>query len=782
MIQSITKKNTLYYQASLVVIMLVLTSVITYFWGLGFLDGSKSKDLHKVNFILESVQSKKPIKTIKKLVLNENNKIALSNLDILERDLKNINNTVNDSEFSLLSDELQQIKSNVASLISFTKTDKVIEIFNDRVKSFIEYVSNNNWRTLTRSSKRVLTRSSGYLNKNKLNSFIKGVETEVALMKKATIESILTDPEKKEILKKLKGFDVELNMLKRYEVKKKKFMGMAKGYSQTLNAWVKKVSPEISVQKLKLEHMGKYFILSLFGILGVSALLFIGGFVYNRRQRNNNRQKFESFIKEYVSDNLVRGKMLNLNDFSDSFKDYSSDTQKYIDKRMSFGQVFQEALPFSSMLLDESLKLEWANSHFCNDWSLDKDNIKNSNLSWDYLIKFTNLKDNDPVIEAVRNNVAGIYQVKIKQDHSEESIPFEMYVSPVRSSGETKVMVFFYPLSSLEDTINDQAKSIVDPVSRLLKEVTLRPSSLSFIDKYEGDFKQAKISNLFSSFKIFFKENDEQKERLFDEIEVLNNKMNEYEDLLTNLEHENNSVKASLDSFQNGFKKFKSSIINSFQMQSDQTEDFVVSKNIASNSLYRLENLNDRYSDITDLSQLSINSIMKMSEFKTGLKDIRSKLEESKARLSHSIGQMVHVKNKIQSNDVKLKFSNAYSKLNDEFSIFNEDLRSLEKEVLSLEVLMSKNDMLVGSFQSRLGEFDTEQESFELSQMKINLSSLDKNYDFSSSQDEVIENLKAVFGNYKDSKTHSLEIDSYLASRSNYSGFLANNDHGQPNA
>jgi hypothetical protein len=759
----------------------VLASVIFYFWGLGFLDGSKSKDLHKVNYTLESILKKKPVQAIQKLVLDENNKIALSGLDNLEKELKEINDTVSDSNFSQISDELQQIKSNVASLVSFTKTDKVIEIFNDRVKNFLNYVEKNNWRTLTRSTNRVLSMSSGYVNKNRLETFTKKVENEMSLMKKATLDSILTQSEKKEIIKKLDGFNTELKMLKKYQAKKKQFIGMIRGYSKTLNAWIGQISPEISVQKLKLEQMGKYFIMSLFGILSICTALFAGGFFYNKKQRVINSEKFEDFIKEYVSENLIKGKMLELSSFSESFNDYSLDTQSYIDKRMSFGQIFQQALPFSSMLLDSNLKLEWANNEFCDDWNIDKENLKTSNISWDFLIKFTNLKDNDPIIEAVRNNIAGIYQVQLQLNDSNENKPFEMYVSPVKCGNETKVMTFFYPLESLEETINDQAKSIIDPVNRLLRSVSANSTNLSEIGAFESEFKQANISNLFGSFKTYFRENDKQKVRLFDEIEVLNSKMNEYEDILLSLESENSIIKSNLEQFQDGLKVFKLNIIQLFESHEDQSLQFNLSKDLISQGLVKFQKVSDGYSNIVDLSNLSITSLTKMGEFKNKLKFLRSNLDESKARLSHSIGQMVHLKNKFESTDLKSKYLQVYNKINDEFSNFSVDLKSLEKEIVSIEVLMSKNDMLLGSFQAEISSINLDQENFEVNELRHSFNGLSDDFDNDVIQGDIIESLQEMFSGYKDSKSHVSKIESHLHSRTNYSGFLANSDQGQIN-
>ena len=779
MIQSITRKNTLYYQASLVVIMLALISVIFYFWRLGFLDGSKSKDLHRANFLLESIEQKNPIKEIKKLVLDENNKLALSSLDSLEKELTEIDKLLSEDGFDQVRDEHQQIKSNVASLVSFTKSDKVVEIFHDKVQKFYDYVKLNNWRTLTRSSNRILTMTGGYINKSRFDSFIKKIENEVALMQKVTKDSILTRAEKSEILSRLDQFDIELKMLKRYSKQKDEFLGMIKGYSQTLNAWIVKVSPEISVQKLKLEHMGKYFIMNLFGVLGLSILLFAGGFYYNRKQAAINRLSFEKFIKDYVSENLIKGKMLSLSNFSESFKDYSVDTQNYIEKRMNFGAIFGQALPFASMLLDNNLRLIWANSQFCEDWEVSSDNLKKSNITWDYLIKFTNLKDNDPIIEAVRNNVAGIYQIKLQLKESANPIPFEMYVSPVKQDNETKVMAFFYPLDSLEETINDQAKSIINPVNRLLTSMTTKSLSFEEFEKLEADFKQAQIPSVYNSFKTYLNENENQKERLFDEIEVLNSRMNEYEELIETIESKNGLNLEILSDFNKGLKTFKTNIIDVIEKSNELNSSNSSQAKILLNAVHKLEELYDKYQSIRNLSEMSLTSITKMNHFKDELKMLRSYIDESKARLSHSIGQMVHVKNKIENHEVKLKFSQGFSKLNEDFLKFNSDLKNLEKEIISIEVLMSKNEMLINSFNQELQSLDIDSKNFEIADIKNQTKSAHLEFNFEQNQEEIIESMHIMFTRLKESKAHYNSLESHIHTRSGYQGFLSKSDPGQ---
>ena len=75
-----------------------------------------------------------------------------------------------------------------------------------------------------------------------------------------------------------------------------------------------------------------------------------------------------------------------------------------------------------------------------------EEDINQDYLSWDYLSKLTNIGDNDPVLEGLKNKIAGIYQIQVRLSESEDIRPYEMFVSPVSYNGQMRVMLFFYSL------------------------------------------------------------------------------------------------------------------------------------------------------------------------------------------------------------------------------------------------------------------------------------------------------------------------------------------------
>ena len=107
-------------------------------------------------------------------------------------------------------------------------------MLNNKISSFQGYVSKNNWRTLTRISKRMRNRLSGraiqtpgFFTYKKLNEVMALTQKDVNLLEKITISSVLKKNDKQNILSKMKTFRTEHRMLKKYLVSMKKF-SMAK--------------------------------------------------------------------------------------------------------------------------------------------------------------------------------------------------------------------------------------------------------------------------------------------------------------------------------------------------------------------------------------------------------------------------------------------------------------------------------------------------------------------------------------------------------------------------
>src|SRR5690606_34183929 len=121
---------------------------------------------------------------------------------------------------------------------SFPKTNKVFSVFNDKLQNFYTFVKENNWRTLTRVSERVLSVSQGYVNKNKLSNVISDIEKDLSYMEKVTENSILSRADKSEIASRIQNLRVETKMLSEYVTKRTAFYKEIKNLDEEFAKWM----------------------------------------------------------------------------------------------------------------------------------------------------------------------------------------------------------------------------------------------------------------------------------------------------------------------------------------------------------------------------------------------------------------------------------------------------------------------------------------------------------------------------------------------------------------
>lgn len=694
--------------------MVGILSTIFYFWKSGFIDGSRNKELHKANYILESITTEKPLKDVRLSVYNENPKQAIEKLTELEKKIEKLNVLADDDKFSEIKKESGEVKTAIANLISFSKTSKIISVFNSKLEKFNDYVKDKEWRTLTRTSSRVLGLTQGHINKKKLGKLVGTIDKDFSYMLKITDNSVLSQPEKAEINSRISNLQIETSMLEKYTRERNVFYAKINDFNKNLNSWIERVSPELSYQRLQVEQMGRYYMMGLFGILILVSGLFFSSFIFQRWHRRNANGELEAFLEKFVSNRIVANSKENYGDFSNQFKNFTDDISDYVEKRMSYGSIFQKALPLSSIMLDKNLKVAWANKQFCEDWALSEDEIKKDYLSWDYLSKLTNLGDNDPVLEALRNKVAGIYQVQIRVSEDAEVSPFEMFVNPVEYKNETRVMLFFYPLYHLQETIKEQAKTINNPIEKTLRLIASNEFRSYPKDELQTEYKIAGISPLLDKFENIVSIFESEQSRLFDQIEMLYHKIEVLENKTNVIEFENQKISENNKGQINDLKSFKENII-----QASVTGK--MSEELAKSEIESIERMissfESNYSKAKTLKGMiaSLSSAMpKFAIVKDEVKAHKNLLSDTKMRLSHSLSQMVHLKKKITDAEVLERFNNSYERVGVEFKNLDATSIELDKKISSLEVMLSKGQIVLNDVHSKLQHFDLTPEGHAL--------------------------------------------------------------------
>jgi len=788
MIEKLVRKLNQFYHFAFILIMVGILSTIFYFWKSGFIDGSRNKELHKANFILESITTEKPLKEVRMSVYNENPRQAIEKLTELEKKMERLNSLADDDKYPQIKKQFGEVKTAVASLISYSKTSKILSVFNSKLEKYNDYVKDKEWRTLTRTSSRVLGLTQGHINKKKLGTLVNTIDKDFAYMLKVTENSVLADKEKAEINSRISNLQIETSMLTKYVNERNDFYAKINSFNKDVAKWIERVSPELSYQRLQVEQMGRYYMMGLFGILILVSGLFFSSFIFQKWHRRNASGELESFLENFVSNRIVANSKDDYGDFSNQFKNFTDDISDYVEKRMSYGSIFQKALPLSSIMLDKNLKVAWANKQFCEDWSLSEDEIKKDYLSWDYLSKLTNLGDNDPVLEALKNKVAGIYQVQIRVSEDAEVSPFEMFVNPVEYKNETRVMLFFYPLYHLQETIKEQAKTINNPIEKTLRLIASNEFKTHPKDELQNEYNIAGISPLLEKFENIVSIFDSEQSRLFDQIEMLYHKIEVLENKTNVIEFENEKLSVNNKGQIHDLKAFKESII-----QASTTGK--MSEDLAKAELESIEKMlssfESNYSKAKTLKEMisSLSSAMpKFASIKDEVKAHKNLLSDTKMRLSHSLSQMVHLKKKITDAEVLERFNNSYDRVGIEFKNLDTTSIELDKKISSLEVMLSKGQMVLNDVHSKLQHFDLITEGHALVNGKDELEKFKRDFRqvegvIEGVEGPLIENLKSMYHHTKANLLANrniaeqlLEEQSEIGVDESYSDHISTND------
>lgn len=589
-------------------------------------------------------------------------------------------------------DSKKKYESNYDKLVSLPALNELMRVFQSRLNSYYEFVLTNRWPTLSRISRKMTDRFEGIQQKNKARynyqltrNSLKLIKGEINQLELVTTRSRLKDGEKKAILSRVEPMKKELNQIVRYLRLFNQFENNTKNYFKSLNSWAVATAPIFEQRKLEFhsEANDQFYYLIGFGVL---CLMFAGFGIYlfKREEKHNQAGAQKNILS------MVRNEVLNENHqnsvalFDEEFQGEIQNLKKYSQKRMKLGKVLNVTSPFPMFILDQDLQITWANKHFKNLFSLN-DNFE---ITWDYFRKNTNLGDSDPINAAIVKDVAGIYQIQLRTIQDDKPMPFEIYVSPTSEYDEKRVVVWFYNLQSLQDTMTDQAKSIVGPVSRMLDNLLSDQYSKDFEQSIKSDFSIAGIDELFGKFKAFTEKMDIQKSQLLNYIDSLEEEvfdlskgLNQFNDNLKDVDIKHREISKYIDKVKNNFIK----IVN-YNEKIDEIERSMFSSSEKQTAIMNLVQQN---------LQNFFDFIQSVSKFENSLGEIR----DGQKSATEYVSLVKLLMKKVQRSNNKLEA------FEENFEEMTENLALIEKQFTrgqkSCDVLISKLDILVKGLPSQ---------------------------------------------------------------------------------
>lgn len=742
-----------------------------YFVNSGLSDSTYSTSLFEASKIVDDLKDGNILESIrKKIAANDITKVNTV-FNTIENKVSTIDKMVSAGDKSKnvfkASKNFQTAINEVSVDVSI---DELLSVFKKKINSFNEFVISNNWRTLTRMSTRVLARIDklSSFNYKGYNIATRAIIEDVRIMRNVAESSTLDRNVKSIILLRLQGLMTELKMLDNYLVNYGKLIDSFDIFCDEVSLWHRSVSPEISARLLSLERNGKQFFLGIVSVFSSMLVFFIGGFFFYRRIQQNGAKKIGEKIISMINLNIISSKPRFNEEVCDGFSESMTRINAYVRRQMSLGNSLQAMLPFPAIMLDSNLKVVWGNQSFSSEWRIAKDDIDRGLLSWDYITRFTNLGDSNPVGEAFDRGIAGIYQIQLSV--GDAKIPYEMYVCPQINEADPtdevnlrpqEVMLFFYSLTSMEDTINEQAKSIINPITKALDVMLVNSFDDKYIQESKVEFERAGIVDLFNKICKHNKNVEDQGNALLQDIERLESKIQTDYQTLMNIGGLQQDVSKQYTCLLGTLMNTKDGVIKVAE---------IFTKYVATNA--RIKKQLDVLLDSAQLMIKEKSSLKKIinnnsqalpdiEKFKDDIKAIREEYISTRERLKSNIDKTMIFKFSVSKNEDGERLSMSLDNVKRDAKDLSDTFETIEKYIRRLDVLLTKTKMTIDESENQLSNVvDKDLDIISLAEQIATCDSMFKKLEGENGQIEIqlVEDLKVLHSGYKKLYARNMEI------------------------
>ncbi len=753
-----------YFCAAMITIFAVLCAGVYTYWNNGPANMDRVAQIFESTVKLDSLTKNKDLKKVKNLIRRDRVREAIASHEKLQEKINTLNELETVESYDVFEANMQKLKTSLNSMLSFSRKSSLISVLRTKVANFNSFVVHNQWRTLTRVTQKIQTKISNGASKSpsfytykKMSRLHKSITRDIKYMETVTQSSVLTNEDKNLIMIKLGTLKTELNLLKKSLSSLKDFYVNYNLTEKSYNSWLLKIEPALALKKINIVKSSETTLYAMIAIVAMVFLFFIiGHFVYAKGGRAQKVQ-VEKELLGVIKEGLIPVKATVNDSWSQMFQEEIDKYREYVHKRMSFGSIFQDAMPFSSILLDSNLNLVWANTLFYEHWDLNEKVKADLNVTWDFLQRSTNLGENDPVVTAVKENIAGIYQIQVKTENNEEAAPFEMYVSPVEYAGQKRIMVIFYPLRSLEETLGNQMKSLVSPVSKTLDALIENQFQGDFIDRVKDDFDAAGIEHIFKKFTKMNDFYNAQRNGLMTEIETIENTLFEQYKIMDDVKIVFDGQKDLQRDAVSKFSSAKEHIISIVDMRS-QFENMMNQMSHLGSELFEEElTLLSKASDISEVMEENTRAMESLVKSRDDFKKLKSQVEMFRSR----VGQILeHSRNSDWSGAKNVQ---GLQRLKSELMDFENVLTSFSRVATSLDVGLSKVQIIMQS--KEMPDVNATKQNFEtlrLQMEEISTESSKLGRIGQSKDEELIKSLKGLFLSFQNLRSKSKELDDMI--------------------
>ncbi len=516
---------------------------------------------------LENIKDQNGIEEIETLIKDGRLEEAISYTKALQARVGHLNLSTSTKSFEEFNSGLREIKRSLVNLTSHSDLESIILTFDEKLNNFLSFVKKNQWRTLTRTTETIKSKAyssiigpKDFFNSSKLKGFHNFTSKDIESMERIVKKSFLSNPNKKNVMAKIKYLNIEIEKVEEYLFSIEALNSSFSSLNSTYYKWMNEIEPAIALTKIKIEKSNKKSTIIYWGILCFLIFSIILSYFVCRVSNLALRKKMGAIILDAIKKGLIPFKSNFDIDFGCEFKEEFEKYRECFHKRGNLGIIFQKAIPFGSALFDSNLNLVWANSLFYKHFGIEKNKTKNY-LNWSFFQKETNLVEDDFILTTLKQGIAGIYQIQIKNNGNKKTDSYEIYITPIEYEGQKKISMFLYPLNNVEETITNQKDLIISPISQMLDCLTNNISTDEIYKGLKKDFENSGILKVFEKFINYNNIIAQQKENFIEKIGELQSSLKyknelkeESRDLSSNIKKINGLMVAK-------FKKSEESIV-----------------------------------------------------------------------------------------------------------------------------------------------------------------------------------------------------------------------------
>jgi hypothetical protein len=564
-----------------------------------------------------------------------------------------------------------------------------LKVLNNKVNGLKEYAEIKKYQTVELISERMKERLEQLNPKNVGGSIqVSYLRTDIKRLEQLVAGAKLTDNEKAALNSRFTSMTNEIELLSSLNSQSRDLKAHVTQASLALSQWMIDVEKKATdIQGMRFQKQNQLVIM-LAGMVGFMLIAWMGLAYLFRWQKVRIGEQVEMEVKSVIEKGIIGDQRFMMDHYSDLTRE---DIIRLLDElkiKLNLGSMLHNGLPFAGCMIDPNFKLTWHNHLFLEQFYLSEEEVRSDAFNWDYLRDYLNL-DEDPIYQALVNKIAGIYPVKVKQDEYAPSQPYEMYVTPINVNREDRVMVFFYPLVSVKEAINEQVDLSRMTLGRFISHWNNDALDEDQIRLLEKDFKNNDLKDLYDGLILLH--------------ERVNGEKQECLRTINELEKENDCYRETIAEMKDIEDEKKEIIRQEFQLANDLRDTFL-------GSVERVETLmhinrtilqqNDELKTEAQKMQQTSNVLMKKTKetldimgqlegVKTDYKKLKFELLEVKAKLisinNTLFGQLPPF------DEPQQKLANRYK---DELARLDFNVSTLDKKLSQLDVLLAKLQMM----------------------------------------------------------------------------------------